>query len=462
MSGAYVKPPIIGKHKWVASFDLASLYPHLIMQFNIGPDTLIENKRETILLDDILSKGYVNSSPYSMAANGTFYNKDYTSFLSELMKQLYDERVKFKNLEKEHAKKYEKSRNEDDKTKRDMYANFQWARKISLNSAYGAIGNQYFRFYDVRLAEAITISGQLVIKWVSKYLNEFLNKTLNTKDIDYIIAMDTDSAYLSLDNVIKDEKLSVQSNINILDKFCNDIITPFLKNSFDQLKTVMNAYENKMSMKREILADAGIWTGVKKRYALNVYDKEGVRYTYPEIKIVGMDAIKSTTPEDCRKRLKNSLRLIMKGNQKNLQNYIKMFREKFYKLSFEEISFPKKVNGVTKYTSSSGHYIKGTPIHCRGSIIYNKMINDKGLSGVYPLIEDGDKIRYSYLKVPNPVGENVLCIKTSLPKEFDLNKYIDYEMMFDKAFMEPLKPLLDVIGWSDRPRLSILELMKGK
>jgi DNA polymerase elongation subunit (family B) len=343
------------------------------------------------------------------------------------------------------------------------YKNLQLAKKVQLNSAYGALGNEYFRFFDIRQAEAITLSGQLCIRWIEKKLNIYMNKLLKTVNIDYVIASDTDSIYLHLGPVV--EKVfkgkSKEEIVNLIDKACSDKIEPYIDKSYQELADKMNAYDQKMQMKREVIADKGIWTA-KKRYILNVWDSEGVRYGEPKLKMMGIEAVKSSTPMSCRKKIKEALEIIMTGDESKFQSFNAKFKEEFKTLPFEVVAFPRGVSELTKYEekNSTSLYPKGTPIHVRGSLLYNHMLRQKKLDKKYQAIRDGDKIKFCYMKLPNPLQENVFSILTVLPKEFDMEKYIDYDMQFDKAYLEPLKIIVNTFGWNPEPVSSLMGFFK--
>jgi len=339
-----------------------------------------------------------------------------------------------------------------DQTVKDIakFNNFQMVRKICLNSAYGAIGNQYFRYYKLANAEAITLSGQVSIRWIEMRVNAYLNNLLKTEDVDYVIASDTDSIYLNFGPLVDkffgnkvDDKGKV---VTILDQVCKDKLEPFIESSYQKLASYVNAYEQKMQMKRENIADRGIWTA-KKRYILNVWDSEGVRYEEPKLKIMGIEAVKSSTPAPCRKMIKDALKLMMSATEDDVIDYIDSCRTKFSKLSPEEISFPRSVSDVDKYKGTSSIYIKGTPIHVRGALLYNHQIKEKKLTNKYSLINNGEKIKFCYLKKPNPIYENVISFISEFPMELGIDSYIDYDLQFEKAFLEPLKTILDAIGW---------------
>jgi DNA polymerase elongation subunit (family B) len=451
-AGAYVKEPIPGMYDWVVSFDLNSLYPHLIMQYNISPETLLEERHPTVNVDKILNHNltFEMYKDYAVCANGAMYRKDVRGFLPELMEKIYNERVIFKKKMLAAEQEYEKTKNKDLIKEIARCNNIQMARKIQLNSAYGAIGNQYFRYYKLANAEAITLSGQVSIQWIMNKVNSYLNKILKTEEEDYVIASDTDSLYINMgplvENVFKGREKTTQSIVSFLDKVCNLEFEKYIESSYQELADYVNAYDQKMFMKRECIAERGIWTA-KKRYILSVWDSEGVRYEEPKLKIKGIEAIKSSTPAPCRKMLKDSFNIMMSGSEDNMIKFIENCRDKFKKLPPEQISFPRSASDVQKYFSSSDLYIKGTPIHVRGALLFNHYIKQNKLTGKYSLIQNGEKIKFIYLKKPNTIHENVISFIQEFPKELNLDKYIDYELQFEKAFLEPLKIILDVIGW---------------
>jgi len=463
-AGAYVKDPIVGMHEWVVSFDLNSLYPHLIMQYNVSPETIVEGRHTSISIDNLLDGEYQAQGEYCMAANGHYFKRDKQGFLPAMMQRMYDDRSLYKKKMIEAQKAYEKET--DKERKREItnqiskYKNLQLAKKVQLNSAYGALGNQYFRFFDIRQAEAITLSGQLAIRWIEMKLNSYLNKLLKTKDIDYVIASDTDSVYVNLGPLVhmvygSKSETKVETIVDFVNKACIEKFEPFIDKSYQELADYMNAFDQKMQMKREVIANKGIWTA-KKRYILNVYDSEGVRFAEPKLKMMGIEAVKSSTPMSCREKIKESLKIVMNGNEQEFQSFVELFKQEFKTLPFEDIAFPRGVSDLSKYVSSSELYSKGTPMHVRGAIMFNAFLKKYKLTKKYQLIQDGDKTKFCYMKVPNPVQENVFSILTVLPKEFGVEKYIDYDTQFDKAYLEPLKTIVNTIGWKTE-RVSSLE-----
>ena len=450
--GAYVKDPIVGMHKWVMSFDLNSLYPHLIMQYNISPETLVNSNDELEegMVDRILEGKITTSKEHCMTPNGALFRKDKRGFLPEIMETMYNDRVKFKRLLLEARQKYEDTKNPQLLKDISKYNNIQMAKKISLNSAYGAIGNNWFRYFDLLVATAITTSGQLSIRWIEKALNIYLNKILETKNEDYVIASDTDSVYITFDNLVGKvfEKGETPERItDFLDKIAKEKLEPFIHRSYQALAKTMNAYEQKMEMSREVIADKGIWTA-KKRYILNVHDSEGVRYKTPQLKIMGIEAVKSSTPAVCRQKIKDALNIIMTSDEKELNTFIQDFRDEFMSLPPEDIAYPRSVNGLKKFSSSNGMFAKGAPIHCKGAILYNHLVRKNKLTNKYPLIQEGDKIKFLHMKQPNIYTSSAFSFLTFMPKELDIMDRIDYDEQFSKSFVEPIRFISEKIRWN--------------
>jgi len=463
--GAFVKDPQVGKHNWIASFDLNSLYPHLMMQYNISPETLVEPSNYTSEMRNIISSGVdVNKmlnrdidlsalKDVTITPNGQYFRTDIQGFLPKMLEEMYEDRKKFKKLMLQAKKEYEIENDEVKKleiyNRISRYDNLQLAKKVSLNSAYGALGSKYFRFYDLRMALAVTLAGQLSIRWIEGELNRYLNKLLKTEN-DYVIAADTDSIYLNLgplvSKVYSGEK-EVNQVISFMDKVCEDKIQPFIDASYQNLASYVHAYDQKMQMKREALADKGIWTA-KKRYILNIYNNEGVQYKEPKMKVMGLEMIKSSTPAAIREKMRESIKIMMQGTEEDIHAFIADFKETFKQLPPEDISFPRGMNGLKEYSDSVSLYKKGTPIHVKGAILYNTRLKALKLEKKYPLIQEGEKIKFTYLKMPNPIKDTVISYPSRLPQEFGLQDFIDYDVQFSKAFLEPIKVVLDCMGWS--------------
>ena len=471
--GAYVKEPQVGMHRYVASFDLDSLYPHLMMQYNISPETLIEPDNYTPEMKQILSQSVtvdrllsseIDTSKLKDAAltpNGQFFRTDLQGFLPKMMEEMYEDRKKFKNMMLKAKQDYV---NEKDETKKNeigklvaRYNNLQLAKKVSLNSAYGALGSQYFRFYDLRQALAVTMAGQLSIRWIENKINAYMNKLLKTENEDYVIASDTDSIYLRLGNLVDKvykEKPDTLRIIEFMDKVCEEKIQPYINQGYQELASYVHAYAQKMRMKREALSDKGIWTA-KKRYILNVYNNEGVQYNEPDMKVMGLEMVKSSTPSVIREKMKETIKLIVRSTELDVQEFIEKFKNEFKSLPPEEVAFPRGINGLKDYSDSANLYKKGTPIHVRGAILYNYMMKEKELTKSYPLIQEGEKLKFTYLKTPNPLKEDVISFPVRLPKEFGLHEYVNYDLQFEKAFIEPIRVILNCIGWQTEKQSSL-------
>tara|TARA_B100000508_G_scaffold139864_1_gene139144 strand:- start:1278 stop:3695 length:2418 start_codon:yes stop_codon:yes gene_type:complete len=444
--GAYVKDPQVGMHKWVLSFDLNSLYPHLIMQYNISPETLKSEKTVPGMTVDKLLDKKVDTKPLdkvTMTPNGALFRTDKQGFLPEMMKEMYDDRVKYKRYMLDAKQNYVNTKDAKYIKQISKFNNIQMAKKISLNSAYGAIGNNWFRYYSNTMAEAVTTSGQLSIRWIEKKINEYMNNLLQSKDVDYVIASDTDSVYITFDKLI--EKFNPKNPVDFLDTIAKDKIEPFIDKSYKELADYLNVYDQKMQMKREVIADKGIWTA-KKRYILNAYDIEGVRYKEPELKIMGIEAVKSSTPAACRVKIKEALKILMSGSEKEMNEFIQNFRKEFMHLPPELVAYPRSVNGLSKWTESHSLFKKGAPIHVKGAILYNHLIRKNKLENRYPNIQEGDKIKFLYMTLPNIYQSSAIAFITKLPKQLNFN--IDYETQFEKSFVEPLNYIIEKINWN--------------
>ena len=451
--GAYVKDPSLGMHDWMVSFDLNSLYPHLIMQYNISPETFVGVQTHGINVDSVLNEkanlDFAKEKNITIAPNGAMFRKDKQGFLPELMEKMYSERVIFKDQSIKAKIEYQKTKDPIYKNEISRCYNIQMAKKIALNSAYGAIGNQYFRYFDVSQAEAITLGGQLSIRWVENDVNKFMNKVLGTENKNYVVASDTDSIYITMKDLVNKvcKGKSIQQITDFLHKASEDKLQKVIDDSYSRLAMYVNAYAQKMIMKREVIANKGIWVA-KKRYVLNLIDDEGVRYEQPKLKVMGVEAVKSSTPEVCRGKIKEAISVIMNKGQEELIKFVADFKEEFLKMTPEQIAFPRSCNNVLKYTDSSNVYKKGTPIHVKGALIYNHFLKRNHLTHKYPRIQEGDKIKFLMLNLPNTFKEQVIAFSSILPREFDIEKYVDYETQFQKTFTDPLKFILDSIGWS--------------
>ena len=454
--GAYVKEPRPGKYDWVVSFDLNSLYPSLIIQLNMGPDTIQDDLTLGVDVERCLqNRNPPNDKPNTaMSACGVHFDTSFQGALPEIIDSFYQERVVVKKqmLLNKQAKvntedKAEKFRLEREIAQGDSQ---QMAIKILLNSLYGAMGNQWFRYYDNRIAESITLSGQLTIRWAEKAVNAFMNKAMGTDRRDYVIAMDTDSLYLNFGPFVKKflgKDVETQKAVRFLDKVCEEKFTKILDDAYQELFTKMGGYENRMVMKREGISDKGIWVA-KKRYILNVWNNEGVQYKEADLKVMGIEAVKSSTPAICRDKFMEVFKLLISGDNNDVRKFVNEFRNDFRKLTPEQVAFPRGVSDVSSWKDRTSIYKKGTPIHVRGSLLHNHYIKEYSLEKNYELIKNGEKIKFCYLRLPNPIKENIMAFADKFPEELGLLKYIDYDLQFDKSFVDPLNLILDAIGWS--------------
>ena len=453
--GGFVKDPKVGMSEWVVSFDLNSLYPHLIMQYNISPEKFVKKVPMWHNTDELISKKPIDYEPgYIYSGNGCVYKNDYQGFLPALMEKMYNDRSEYKKKMIELKKKFEETKDAATGMQIAKYHNMQMAKKIQLNSAYGALGNKYFRWFNFDLAESITKSGQLSIRWIEKRMNEFMNKMLKTDNVDYVIASDTDSIYIEMKELVK--RIDVNDDVKIvsaIDQFCEQKIQPYLDKCYQELADYMNVYQQKMFMKRETIANKGIWKA-KKMYILNAWNVEGVQYDSPKLKMQGIEAVRSSTPQVCREYIRKALEIIMNESEISLQNYISQIREEYKNLPFDDIAFPRGANNVDKYYDRSHIYVKGTPIHIKASLLYNNLLKKYGLRNLQPIMS-GDKIKYCYLKLPNKIQDTVISNLDSLPDELNLNQYIDYEKQFDKSFIQPLKSITNVIRWDYEKKLTL-------
>jgi len=445
--GGFVKEPKVGLSEWVVSFDLNSLYPHLIMQYNISPETFRGRTDDIAPIDTLITGKFINNTDYAMAANGCLYTKDFQGFLPALMEKMYNDRSVYKRKMLEAKKRYEATKDPEESKLVARYHNMQLAKKIQLNSAYGALGNLYFRWFNHNHAEAITMSGQLSIRWIERRINYYLNKMLKT-NTDYVVASDTDSIYVELKGLVDmlGGDKATDEIVDIIDQFAVAKIEPYIDSCYQELADMMGAYQQKMKMKRETIADKAVWKK-KKIYILNAWDIEGVRFKEPQLKMSGIEAVRSSTPQSCRSSIKDALAIIMNGSEEELIDYIENFHKEFMNLRFEEVAFPRGVKNMEKYRDAATIYKKATPIQVKGALLFNHWLNKNNIQHIPP-IQNGDKIRFAYLKQPNLIHESVIAVPDELPNEMDLDRFIDREMQFEKAFLGPVKSVANIIGWN--------------
>lgn len=461
--GGYCKEVIPGMYKWSCSYDVKSSYPHQIMEYNISPETLLGRLDDSTSIEEIIKnqledyRETIDKHDVSVAGNLCVFSKKKKGFMGEIMELMFAQRAEYqkKLAEYEELKRKENTNKYDNLI--SEYNVWQQAKKISINAFYGMLANKWCRWYSIDLAEAITMSGQLTVKWIEHKINLYINKLCKTKDIDYVCAGDTDSNYIVLEPMLKHFGFDTNDKdkcVKVIEQFCIEKLDPYIKKSFEELHEITNSYQKKIRMARENIADVGIWTA-KKHYMLNVLNKDGVTYKEPKLKMVGIETVKSSTPAVCRKALKDAIAIIMQKNEKELQNYVANFREKFYTLPFEDVAFPRGVSDLTKYADPVMIFGKKTPIAVRGALVFNDLLKQYDIKNIHP-ISNGDKVKFSYLRIPNHIRSSVISASNFLPKEFKLERYIDYDTQFDKAFLLPLKSITDIIKWQPE-KLATLE-----
>lgn len=455
--GAYVKPPQVGIHRWITSFDFASLYPNIIIQLNISPETIVKNERDMACkpADFLADPTLKNPKPhYSMAANGVYFKKDKQGVIPRLTEATYNERVIVKGKMLELQKMAEKETDPDKKEELQFsitaLKNKENSLKVLINSLYGAFGSKYFRYFSLPAAEAVTLTGQLAFHLTLSAVNKKLSKMMGYSDeiVDYGITGDTDSVYFTMDEFV--DRFAPEDPFTFVEKISEEIIDPTIKKEMTRMNSeVLFGFKERLVMKREVIG-SGFFVA-KKHYALLIHGAEGgIRFSTPKLKIKGIAAIKSSTPKAIRSKMKDLFMLILTGaSHDQIFGFVDEVKGIFYSLPAEKIAFPRGVNDIEKWEvpSATGfEFSKGTPIQVKSAMLYNFLIKDRGLANTLPRIHSGDKIKFVYLKVPNPVRSEVIGFLNRLPGEFGLSQYIDYQKMFEKTFLDTVDPIFEKIG----------------
>lgn len=451
--GAWVKNPTPNLYGWMMSFDFASLYPSIIRQWNLSPEKYVQSAYDTRPSDwidnnELAQKAaeFAKDNDLSVAANGSMYRKDGKGFLVELMEYCMDGRKIAKKEMLKLEAEYQQTKDESLIPKIAALNNRQMALKILANSAYGAIGNEGFLYYEMKMAEAITLTGQLSDIHLAQELNKMMNLVVGTENVDYVAMGDTDSVYLNVEALVAKycQGKTRDEIVEFLDKFGNDVCQKVINASIDHVFNVTNAFDKMMTSKREAIASKTLIRAAK-NYAMYVHNSEGVSYDPPKIKVMGIEVVRSSTPKWCRGKLKDAIKYIFEKDEKFIRNYFNEVYEEFKTLPIEDIAFPRGVSDIDKWVAPTGIYRKACPIHVRGSLLYNHHMKQYNVD----MIRNGDKIKFVYLKLPNPIGEDVIAFPTSgkFPKELKLENYINYDLQFEKVFKGPLQSLTDAARW---------------
>ena len=344
------------------------------------------------------------------------------------------------------------------KQKVKEYHGYSASIKIVLNGGYGALSNEHNRWYSDDLAESITLTGQLSVKWVERDLNAFLNKTFKTTNVDYVVAIDTDSAYINVDKAIEmmfgDAEYTQDQLMDKLEKFAAKV-EEVIEASVQALYKEINSYDAALHMKLEAIGPA-IWI-VKKRYIMSLMSFKGVRLNPPKIKVQGIEAVRSSTPAAVRQWIKDAIPIILSGDERKLKDFLNEKRELFNAMPFSQVAFPRSANSLEGYSDPDSIYRKGTPAQVRAALLYNERVHMLDLQNSLPLINSGDKIRFCYMILPNPLYENIFGCPDELPDEFGLEQYIDYNKQFDKAFALPLQKIFRAAGMNVSDNIDITQ-----
>jgi DNA polymerase elongation subunit (family B) len=450
--GAYVEEPVPGFYDWVVSIDATALYPSIMKCLNLSPETLVGVAPDVTvqgLLGGKTHTDYGVGPEYSLAANGAMFHHEFVGIVPRLVDNVLVGRRIAKNEMLRLKQLYVNTHDETYKKQSELQNILQGALKVAANSFFGVFLQKGFMFYDPRIGEAITLTGQYIIIKVGDHCNKRFNEFFKTTDIRYTIYRDTDSCFFTLGNIVKkywpntpDLKI-----VDALDKLIETKLRPFIDEATDSIALAQNHYTKTIFFKRENICSGGFWMA-KKKYALKVYDSEGVRYPDGDYKIMGIEVVRSSTPEIARKSLKDCVASVIDKDIEKVREISNKAHAEFMVVPIEQIAFPRSANNLLKYSSEETIYTQGTPIAVRGSLLHNQCVKNLSLTDKYQYIREGDKIRFIYLKQPNHIKENIISFIDTLPIEFDLEKYVDRELQFEKVFLAPLDKIMVAVGWS--------------
>lgn len=472
--GAFVKPPIMGFYHDILSFDLTSLYPSIIRQCNISPETMI--KKLELQYSDIYEQidaltnmeYHILNEGYSASANGMLYTKEFQGVIPREITKVFLERKAHKKVELENSQLAEKEKSAGRPSLN--YALIaarehiqQMVRKIQINSLYGALGNNYFRYYDIRNAEAVTSFGQLAIKWVARDINAYLNRSCNTTGVDYVVYGDTDSVYINFNPLMKKlgkDGVKGENRVEILDRIGKVVEKQVINPSYDYLTEYMNNKEKQMFMDREAIALTGFFLNKKKRYALSVNDMENVRYPVdsPKLKIMGIETQRSSTPPLAQSALKESIRRILTEDESSLQTLVSDTHDQWMGCDYHDISYISSANNIAKYSDEKWNPKFKCPGHLKGVLSHNKLSEQYG----FQRIDEGEKVALIKLKEPNRFGIPLIAYPSGgdIPRELDeseMEKSIDRELLYQEKFLSPLKSICSCIDWDYEAKFDLAD-----
>lgn len=343
-------------------------------------------------------------------------------------------------------------------TKALQYKIEQESLKVLANGLYGAFGSKYFRYFNVDCAEAVTLSGQTTIDAAQNFFND-LAAGLSNSVKDRIFTVDTDSCFLDVSDIVARIKDKMPGGgtekeiVKFLDKLGETKFNETMEAGFAALQAKQNAYVNRLSMKREKIGKC--ITVAKKRYVAKVFVNEDVWYEEPDISITGLESARSDVPKWCRDKLADTYGMLFDLSETTVQKHIADVKSEFMKLPIEAIAIPKGVTDITKYMTPGNGYRSGTTQQAKAAIIYNRLVVNNKLSSKYTLIRSGDKIKLLPLKIPNPTRESIVGFLDKLPPEFGIEKYVDRNGIFEKAYLDPITRVLKSIGWTPKEVFSL-------